>query len=252
LDTASQSGSILDLNSSAAWTSLQGQLNGLQAGDPCDYDRIDALVNNQNVGTGCTTAYGSNGFTNRVIVPAVVSPATGITIGQWTRVGYLDFEFVLQSGVNVLQGVGAIITGGLSGGEPASTVPSPTVVTNDQTTDGSGTQPVTGSAGGGDTSSPAPGNAPVNSSAISVSGADPINLVTGDFTYNHTDLTVGTAAFPYGLGFTRTYDSSTRYLQSPVGWGWTHNFLITAQQQSDGFAGMALVQIAGRHTLPAH
>ena len=39
---------------------------------------------------------------------------------------------------------------------------------------------------------------------------EPIDLVTGDYLYEHTDLTVGSGVYPFGLGFKRSYNSGSR------------------------------------------
>ncbi|HET8701326.1 MAG TPA: DUF6531 domain-containing protein, partial [Nitrococcus sp.] len=59
----------------------------------------------------------------------------------------------------------------------------------------------------------APGTISGNASALLGYIGDPMNQVTGDYLYSHDDLTVGSGAFPYGLGFQRSYDSGRR-LQS--------------------------------------
>lgn len=67
---------------------------------------------------------------------------------------------------------------------------------------------------------------------------EPIDLVTGDYLYEHTDLTIGSGAYPFGLGFKRSYNSGSRLDDGPLGLGWTHNFDITAGLASNGFQGL--------------
>lgn len=67
---------------------------------------------------------------------------------------------------------------------------------------------------------------------------EPIDLATGDYTYNHSDLTLGNGPFPFSLEFKRSYNSGGRLQNGPTGLGWTHNFNITAAVLSDGFKGM--------------
>jgi len=64
---------------------------------------------------------------------------------------------------------------------------------------------------------------------------DPINLVTGDFLYDEVDLTVGSQPFPLGLEFKKSYNSSSRHRDGPLGIGWSHNFDIQTRSGSDGF-----------------
>ncbi len=68
---------------------------------------------------------------------------------------------------------------------------------------------------------------------------DPVNYRTGAFAYDHVDLTVGSAGFPYGLSFQRFYHSNRRLVSSPLGLGWTHNHAITAKSNSDALLGMS-------------
>ncbi len=67
---------------------------------------------------------------------------------------------------------------------------------------------------------------------------EPIDLQTGDYLHEHTDLTLGGSVFPFGLGFRRSYNSVTRFEDGPLGLGWTHSFQITALPESDGFQGL--------------
>ena len=64
---------------------------------------------------------------------------------------------------------------------------------------------------------------------------DPINLVTGDFLYDEVDLTVGSQPFPLGLEFKKSYNSSSRHRDGPLGIGWGHNFDMQTRSGSDGF-----------------
>lgn len=68
--------------------------------------------------------------------------------------------------------------------------------------------------------------------------AEPIDLVTGGYLYDHTDMTVGSQAYPFGLSFERSYNSSSRLEDGPLGLGWTHNLNLTAIEGSDGFQGL--------------
>lgn len=67
---------------------------------------------------------------------------------------------------------------------------------------------------------------------------EPIDLATGDYTYNRADLKLGNGPIPFSLEFKRSYNSGTRLRDSAVGLGWTHSFDITAAVLSDGFKGM--------------
>ena len=71
-----------------------------------------------------------------------------------------------------------------------------------------------------------------------ITSFDPIDLFSGAFLYNSTDIAVGSAGGPVGLSFGRSYNSNDLYASGPLGHGWTHNFAITASASSDGFKGM--------------
>lgn len=67
---------------------------------------------------------------------------------------------------------------------------------------------------------------------------DPIDMVTGNYTFSSTDITIGSGSFPYALGFTRNYSSGSRYKESPLGLGWGHNYQLSAHLDTDGLIGM--------------
>jgi RHS repeat-associated protein len=81
---------------------------------------------------------------------------------------------------------------------------------------------------------PNPGNNPNGQTQSN----EPIGLFSGDYFYNRTDISVGSQGFPYGLGFSRFYNSSNQYKTGPLGWGWTHNHLINAKVNSNGLMAM--------------
>ncbi|MGE0265473.1 MAG: DUF6531 domain-containing protein [Candidatus Obscuribacterales bacterium] len=69
-------------------------------------------------------------------------------------------------------------------------------------------------------------------------GKDPTNLQTGSYLHEHTDLTVGSAGYPYGLSFSRYYNSGSRHSDGPMGRGWSHSFELSASEDSDGLRAM--------------
>lgn len=75
------------------------------------------------------------------------------------------------------------------------------------------------------------------SKIVEIAG-DPVAMFTGDFVLEHDDITVGSAAYPFGLGLQRSYSSGSNQTDGPFGLGWTHNFDIRAEDDSDGFQGM--------------
>lgn len=64
-----------------------------------------------------------------------------------------------------------------------------------------------------------------------VLGGDPVELFTGAFVINETDLDVETAALP--LEFARTYRSGRAYY-GPFGWGWDHEHNSYLRELADG------------------
>lgn len=68
-----------------------------------------------------------------------------------------------------------------------------------------------------------------------VQSAEPINMLSGAYTYTHEDISVGSSGFPFGLALKRSYDSSDRAQQTALGYGWRHNFMISAVVDSDSF-----------------
>ena len=77
--------------------------------------------------------------------------------------------------------------------------------------------------------------------ASSWRSADPVDLRSGAYLYDHVDLTLGSASFPYGLSFHRFYSSSRHLSENVLGLGWTHNHRMRAEENSDPFMGMGMV-----------
>lgn len=246
IDLWSQSGAIFDINNAAI------------TGDDCSYYkgtirplmtpsygttgpdilRIDSIVGFTNSTNSCSTTPS----TTRVIAPSNGS----LSIGQWPGTGNPGagyYEVFYDSTQTVVQALGAIITGGLSGGEPASPV-SPTQIMDNQggfqlgavytppsqypVSFNSQTNTNIAAAGGG-------------SSSQQPLGADPVNLVTGGFSYTRQDLSVGSGAYPDNLPFVRLFDSGLALSgrnSSLLGIGWMHNYDMTALPDSDGFEGL--------------
>ncbi len=66
---------------------------------------------------------------------------------------------------------------------------------------------------------------------------EPVDMLTGYYLDEKLDLTVGSSSMPFGLGFSRYYNSGDRFNNGPLGPGWKHNLDITAVTGSDGFRG---------------
>jgi RHS repeat-associated protein len=77
-----------------------------------------------------------------------------------------------------------------------------------------------------------------------VAAADPVNMASGAFTVNVTDLAIGGDA-PRGIAFSRHYDSSRRnHNLAGLGYGWTHNYACTAQDTSAPLASLGAATAA--------
>ncbi|WP_431824780.1 RHS repeat-associated core domain-containing protein [Burkholderia sp. F1] len=132
---------------------------------------------------------------------------------RWTGVGY----FV--RGLQASRLLGAIITGGYSGGFFTSPVPAPTY--NSNTINNS--------------------RAPFQQTQYfgpQVVAGDPIDMVHGNFLYEHQDLKTGYGASPGSLNFQRFYSSGQKNQNGVLGKGWTHNYDIRIRTASDGFLAM--------------
>jgi RHS repeat-associated protein len=69
------------------------------------------------------------------------------------------------------------------------------------------------------------------------SSQEPIDLLSGNYTYDHPDISVGSAAVPFGLTLTRSYNSGLRASNGPMGYGWSHSFTGKAFIDSDSYEG---------------
>ncbi|WP_244903209.1 DUF6531 domain-containing protein, partial [Xenorhabdus innexi] len=58
---------------------------------------------------------------------------------------------------------------------------------------------------------------------------DPIDLRSGYFLYNHDDISIGSSNYPFGLTLTRSYNSGERNTKTALGYGWRHNFMLSAK-----------------------
>lgn len=70
--------------------------------------------------------------------------------------------------------------------------------------------------------------------------SDPVEMLSGAFVLDKTELTLGPGSTPRGITFSRHYNSHRRYDKSPgIGYGWTHNYDIYATKRSSVTAGLA-------------
>jgi YD repeat-containing protein len=149
--------------------------------------------------------YINNGY--RVILPQ----RGNITQNGWTGVGYLAISTNPTGLQYILYGISSNLKGGYSDGSISPASVSPLVAAT----------------------------APVQPPPRQIASNEPIDLATGAYLYDHDDLTVGTASFPFGLTLHRSYTSSNRYTSGPIG-------LKGLGQDSpiDGAAAIAEVYVA--------
>ena len=69
---------------------------------------------------------------------------------------------------------------------------------------------------------------------------EPVDLKTGAYVYNMTELTVGNAAPPRGLDFQRSYNSDASTVSGPLGRGWDHNWNSRLQATTDPLLSMGM------------
>ncbi|MFM0090878.1 DUF6531 domain-containing protein [Paraburkholderia sediminicola] len=136
-----------------------------------------------------------------------------LTENSWKGVGY----FVLGTGKVRL--LGATISGGYSGGfftTPQSAVNYTVAAINNS-------------------QSP---QKQINYFGAAQIGGDPIDMVHGNFLYEHQDLKTGYGDTPDSLNFQRLYSSGMKTQSGALGKGWTHNYDIRLRSASDGFLGL--------------
>jgi RHS repeat-associated protein len=94
--------------------------------------------------------------------------------------------------------------------------------------------------GTGDTTTPPIKVKPEDEDEDPCKHADPVEIRTGHYTYDHDDLSIGSGEFPYRLTFQSQYSSRLRYSAGTMGLGWSHNWDFTIAKGSDVFEGLAL------------
>lgn len=70
---------------------------------------------------------------------------------------------------------------------------------------------------------------------------DPIGWFTGDYSYDNSDISVGSGNFPFRLSFERSYSSASQYSSGALGRGWGHNWQMSVSLNSDGFLAMGML-----------
>lgn len=73
-----------------------------------------------------------------------------------------------------------------------------------------------------------------------LASTDPVDMLSGAFFLDKTELTIGSGVAPRGISFSRHYNSNRRYDKSVgLGYGWTHSYDISAMERSSVKAGLA-------------
>ncbi len=68
---------------------------------------------------------------------------------------------------------------------------------------------------------------------------DPVDMATGAFVYDNTDLSLGKADMtPMPLAFSRSYNGDRHRVAGPLGFGWNHNLAIELEKSSDAFPAL--------------
>ena len=192
---------------STTWSAVQTQLNGYVSADLTNFA---AKVNSGSI----------------LLLPRHKN--NGATGWTWNGSGYMEIAGT-SNGVTV----GMIITGdyNTSGGYSthSATINAPPVIASSRTT------PNYYNYGG--SSSITLASTPTWNTP-SFYGSDPVDMATGAFVYDQTDLELGGAG-PRGLRFARHYSSARRQTDKPgLGFGWTHNYDMRAFIRTAPEAGL--------------
>jgi RHS repeat-associated protein len=172
------------------------------------------LVNSSNFGTTTLLNYSPTDLTNfQNLVNqghTLILPENGkITLLAWYGKGYIDY----YPG-STYQSVGMIIGPGYNGGYGASLTQ---LAVNPEY---------------------AAANLNIAPPAITpnVPSTEPVDMATGYWMYDNTDLTLsgGTG----GLSLMRSYNSGNNYIKGSLGYGWTHNYNIFVEPHSSSPFGL--------------
>jgi RHS repeat-associated protein len=178
-----------------------------------DLSFIDHSISTNGLSTGSPAGY------------QVLAPANGnITVGLWHGAGYTAISQTSTVFTCIQK-----ISGGLSGGFTGTPVFTSDVNFNTAVTNP--TPPAAPAVPALMNSAPAPANPSI---------FDPIDAISGANMYSHTDLAIGSGAFPYALPFGRNYQSSSNLSDIGLGNGWTHSYSLSARADSDPYEGLGV------------
>nr|WP_320194132.1 RHS repeat-associated core domain-containing protein [uncultured Desulfobacter sp.] len=152
-----------------------------------------------------------NGFAADVVKGTIFILPQNAQIGlqEWAGKGYISY---FEDGDS--KSCGMIIGGGYYGGYGGSNVPLdviPVVAESNTSTNSDLTQD-------------------------KEPNGDPVDMVTGHFMYNNTDLALSGGAG--GLVFKRTYFGGNHHIDGDLGFGWAHNYNLYAEVHSNSEAGL--------------
>jgi YD repeat-containing protein len=128
-------------------------------------------------------------------------------VGKWTGSGWYQFNTTGN-----VSNMSYLISGGYFGGYGAGTNPFSNVTASAYT-------------------SPATNQFQLPSPK----SGEPVDMYSGAYLYDHTDIDVGTGEFPFKLAFKRSYNSNNAANPTALGNGWRHNFMMSAMVDSDSF-----------------
>lgn len=153
---------------------------------------------------------------------AILPKDAAITLAQWTGVGYVVYDAV---------NTGMLIKGNYKGGYSGyqGTVQSGSV--QNQTTTAY--------------SPPPPAN------VVRPQSKEPVDLATGDYLFENTDLSLG-GAEPRGLKLVRYYNSAQSFQDNRLRYGWTHNYDIRAAVHSNPDLALGQRQAADAASLAVY
>lgn len=140
----------------------------------------------------------------------LILPENGeIALQSWSGKGYIDFKLD-----GTLRHVGMIIDGGYNGGYGA--IPSQVAI-----------NPVNTQI-----------NLNISPSAITprIPSTDPVDMATGYWLYNNTDLALSGGMG--GLALKRSYNSGNNNMKDSLGYGWSHNYRIYVEPHSSSPLGL--------------
>jgi RHS repeat-associated protein len=72
--------------------------------------------------------------------------------------------------------------------------------------------------------------------------AEPVNVIMGNYVYEHADLSFPSRGLPFA--FQRTYNSTANGTDGPLGYGWTHSYNMAAITETYGSTNAVVIRRA--------